>query len=224
MVHVAHHRCCHQPQQPQSSIGRSSLPSQHKADCYVKRGQIVGDLLIGSSLLSLRHSCHAVASCMLPSPLCQIPQLAPPPFVALLCPTCSWLSCCPVAFLRLSAGTPASLHASPFVGCRVALRRVTLSGTLAFPPPLITPPPLVAPLLFGWLSRRVAWRPGLSPPPIAMLEMPLLLSSTSSPLVAVAASSPMPLPLPLLSPPLLLLPSLLTLKGGRGGGGFYKFI
>ncbi len=26
---------------------------------------------------------------------------------------------------------------------------ITLSGTLAFSPPLITPPPLVAPLLFG---------------------------------------------------------------------------
>jgi hypothetical protein len=36
--HVAHHRCCRQPQRPQSGIGRSSLPSQHKADCYVKRG------------------------------------------------------------------------------------------------------------------------------------------------------------------------------------------
>ena len=92
-----------------------------------------------------------------------------------------WLLCCPVASLRLSAGAPASLHASPFVGCRVASRRITLSGALAFPPPLITPPPLVAPLSFGWLSRRVAWRPGLSPPPIAVLGMPLSLSSTSSP-------------------------------------------
>jgi hypothetical protein len=42
--------------------------------------------------------------------------------------------------------------------------RVTFSGFLAFPPPLITPPPLVAPLLFGWLLHRVAWRPGLFPP------------------------------------------------------------
>ncbi len=91
--HVAHHRCCRQPQQPQSSIGRSSLPSQHKADCYVERGQIIGNSLIGSSSLSLRHSCRAVASCMPPSPLCQIPQLASPPFVALLSPTCS-VGCC----------------------------------------------------------------------------------------------------------------------------------
>jgi hypothetical protein len=85
--HIAHHRCCRQPQQLQSSIGRSSLPSQHKADCYVERGWIVGDSLIGLSLLSLRHSRRAVAFCMPPSPLCQIPQPAPPLFVALLCPT-----------------------------------------------------------------------------------------------------------------------------------------
>jgi hypothetical protein len=29
MENVAHHCCCRQPQQPQSGIGRSSLPSQH---------------------------------------------------------------------------------------------------------------------------------------------------------------------------------------------------
>jgi hypothetical protein len=103
--HVAHHRCCRQPQQPQSGIGRSSLPSQHKADCYVERGQIVGNLLIGSSLLSLRHSRHSVASCMSPSPLCRIPQPAPPPFVALLRPTCS-VGCC-VAQWPPSASQPA---------------------------------------------------------------------------------------------------------------------
>jgi hypothetical protein len=56
MEHVVHHHCCRQPQRPQSGIGHSSLPSQHKADCYVKRGQIVGNLLIGSSLLLLCHS------------------------------------------------------------------------------------------------------------------------------------------------------------------------
>jgi hypothetical protein len=39
--HITHNRCCHQPQQPQSGIGRSSLPFQHKADCCVKRGQLL---------------------------------------------------------------------------------------------------------------------------------------------------------------------------------------
>jgi hypothetical protein len=217
--HVAHHRCCCQPQQPQSSIGCSSLPSQHKADCYVKRGQIVGDSLIGSLLLSLRHSCRAVASCMPPSPLCQIPQPAPPPFVTLLRPTCS--VGCHVARWPPSASQPEPPPLfTPLHSLVVALSCITLSGALAFPPPLITPPPLVVPLSFGWLSRRVAWRPGLSPPPIAMVEMPLSLSSTSSPLVAAAASSPTPLLSSLLSPPLLSLPSLSTLKGGRRGGGF----
>jgi hypothetical protein len=110
--HIAHHRCCRQPQQPQSIIGRSSLPSQHKAGCYVERGQIVGDSLTGLSSLSLRHSRRAVASCMPPSPLCQIPQPAPPPFVTLLCPTCS-------------------------VGCRVA--RWPPSVSQPAPPPLFTP-------------------------------------------------------------------------------------
>ncbi len=69
MEHVAHHCCCCQPQRPQSGIGRSSLPSQHKADCCVERSQIIGDSLIGSSLLSLRHSRCAAASCLPPSPL-----------------------------------------------------------------------------------------------------------------------------------------------------------
>ncbi len=110
--HVAHHRCCRQPQRPQSGIGRSSLPSQHKADCYVERGQIVGDSLIGSSSLSLRHSRRAVTFCMPPSPLCRNPQPAPPPFVALLRPTCS-------------------------VGCRVA--RWPPSASQPAPPPLFTP-------------------------------------------------------------------------------------
>jgi hypothetical protein len=87
--HATHHRCCRQPQRPQSGIGRSSLPSQHKADCCVERGQIIGVLLIGSSSLLLRHSRRAAASCPPPSPLCRIPQPAPPPFVALLRPTCS---------------------------------------------------------------------------------------------------------------------------------------
>ncbi len=170
--HVTHHRCCRQPQRPQSSIGRSSLPSQHKADCYIERGQIVGDSLIGSSSLLLRHSRRAVASCMPPSPLFRIPQPAPPPFVALLRPTCS--VGCRVARWPPSASQPAPPPLfTPLHSLVVASRRVTLSGALASPPPLITPPPLVAPLLFGWLSRRVAWRPGLSPPPIAVLEMPL---------------------------------------------------
>ncbi len=51
--HVAHHCCCHQPQEPQSGNSHSSLPSQHKADCCVERGQIVDNLLIGLLLLSL---------------------------------------------------------------------------------------------------------------------------------------------------------------------------
>jgi hypothetical protein len=54
-------------------------------------------------------------------------------------------------------------------------------------------------------------------PPIAVLEMPLLTSSTSLPSVAAAASSPFLLLSPSLSPPSLSLPSLSTLKGGRGG-------
>jgi hypothetical protein len=110
--HVAHPRCCRQPQRPQSGISRSSLPSQHKADCYVERGQIVGDSLIGSSSLSLRHYRRAVSSCMPPSLLCRIPQPAPPPFVALLRPTCS-------------------------VGCRVS--RWPPSASQPAPQPLFTP-------------------------------------------------------------------------------------
>jgi hypothetical protein len=217
--HAAHHRCCRQPQQPQSGTGRSSLPSKHKADCCVERGQIVGVSLIGSSSLSLRHSCCAAASRLPPSPLCRIPQPAPPPFVALLCPTCS--VGCHVARWPPSASQPAPPPLfTPLQSLVVASHCVTLSGTLAFPPPLIKPPPLVAPLLFGWLSRRVAWRPSLSPPSIAVFEMPLLSSSTSSPSVAAAASSPSPSPSPSLSPPSLSLPSTSTLKGERGGGGF----
>jgi hypothetical protein len=110
--HLAHHRCCRQPQRPQSDIGRSFLPSQHKADCYVKRGQIIGNSLIGSLSLLLRHSHRASASCLPPSPLCQIPQLVLPPFVALLHPTCS-------------------------VGCRVA--RWPPSTSQPAPLPLFTP-------------------------------------------------------------------------------------
>ncbi len=202
--HVTHHRCCRQPQQPQSGIGHSSLPSQHKADCYVKRGQIVGNLLKGSLLLSLHHSRSAAASCLSPSLLCQIPQPVPPPFNTLLCPTCS------IGY-RVARWPPSASQPVPpplFTPLHllvVALLCVTLSGALAFPPPLIMPLPLVAPLLFGWLSRRVAWCTGLSPPPIAMLEMLLLSSSTSLPLVAAAASSLLLLPSPLLSPPSLSL-------------------
>jgi hypothetical protein len=212
--HVAHNHCCRQPQQPQSGIGCSSLPSQHKADCCVKQGQIVGDLLIVSSLLLLHHCCCAAASCLPSSPLCRIPQPAPPPFIALLRPTCS-------------------------VGCRVA--RWPPSASQSVPLPLFTPLHLLV-----VVSRHIFWLLGLpSPshhasasrcaplvwlvvasccmaprplsPPIAMLEMLLLLSSTSSPSVAAAASSPSPSPSPLLSPPSLLLPSSLTLKGRRGG-------
>jgi hypothetical protein len=209
-----HNRCCRQPQRPQYCIGRSSLPSQHKADCCVERGQIVGNLLIVLSSLLLRHCCHAAASCLPSSLLCQIPQPAPPPFVVLLRPTCS-------------------------VGSRVA--RWPPSASQSAPPPLFTPLHLLvvalhhifwllglpspshhasasccAPLV--WLvvaSCCIAPRP-LSPP-IAVLEMLLLLSSTSLPLVPAAASSPSPSLLPSLSPPLLSLPSLSTLKGGRGG-------
>jgi hypothetical protein len=187
--HVMHHHCCRQPQQTQSGIGRSSLPSQHKADCCVEQGQIVGVSLIGSSSLSLRHSRCAAASCLPPSPLCQIPQPVPPPFVVLLRPICS--VGCRVARWPPSASQPVPPPLfTPLHLLVVTLHCVTLSGALAFPPPFITLPPLAAPLLFGWLSRRVAWHPGLSPPPIAVIEMLLSLSSTSSPLVAAAASSP----------------------------------
>ncbi len=207
MEHVAHHRCCRQPQGPQSGINRSSLPSQHKADCYVEWGQIIGNLLIGLLSLSLRHSCRAATSCLLPSLLCQVLQPAPPPFVVLLYPTCS--VGCRVARWPPSASQPAPpplftpLHSLVFVS-----RRVTLSGALAFFSPLIMPPPLVAPLLFGWFLHCVAWGPGLYLPRIAMLEMLLSSSSTLSPSVAAVASSPLPLLLPLLSPILLLLPLL----------------
>jgi hypothetical protein len=64
-----------------------------------------------------------------------------------------------VASLCLSAGASASLHTSPFVGCYDAL-----SGAPGFPPTHIIPLPLIVPLLFGWLLRRVALHPGLSPP------------------------------------------------------------
>ncbi len=47
MEHVTHNHCFRQPQGLQSGIGCSSLPSQHKADCCVKGGQIIGNLLIG---------------------------------------------------------------------------------------------------------------------------------------------------------------------------------
>jgi hypothetical protein len=219
MEHVAHHHCCCQPQQPQSGIGRSSLPSQHKADCYVKRGQIVGDSLIGLLLLLLRHSCCAAASCLPPSPLCRIPQPAPPPFVVLLCPTCS--VGCHVARWPPSASQPVPPPlVTPLHLLVVTSPRITLSGALTFPLPLITPPPLVVPLLFSWMSHRVAWHPGLFPTPIAVLEMLLSTSSTLSPSVAVAASSPSPSPSPSLSPPLLSLPSSSTLKGERGRGRF----
>jgi hypothetical protein len=70
-----------------------SLPSQHKADCCVERGQIVGDLLIRLLLLLLLHSPPAAASCLPPSPLCRLPQPVPPHFVALLRSTCS-VGCC----------------------------------------------------------------------------------------------------------------------------------
>ncbi len=203
--HVTHHRCCRQPQQPQSGIGRSSLHSQHKADCYVEWGQIVGDSLIGSSSLSLHHSHRSAASCLPPSPLCRIPQPSPPPFYSLLRPNCS--VGCRVARWPPSAPQPAPPPLfTPLHSLVIASRRVTLTGALAFPPPLITPTPHVAPLSFVWLSRRVAWRPGLSPPPIAVLEMPMWSSSTSSPSVAAAASSPSPSPSPSLSPPSLSLP------------------
>jgi len=83
--HVAHHHRCHQPQRPQSGNSRYSLPSQHKADCCVERGQIVGDLLIGSSSLSLRHSRPAAASCLPPSLLRRLPQPAPPHLLLRYC-------------------------------------------------------------------------------------------------------------------------------------------
>ncbi len=214
--HTVHHCCCHQPQRPQSGIGCSSLPSQHKADCYVKRGQIVGGSLIGSLLLLLRHSRRAANSCLPPSPLCRIPQPAPPPFVLLSRPTCS--VGCRVARLPPSASQPAPLPLfTPLHLLVVTLRCITLSGALAFPPPLSMPLSLNVPLSFGWLSHCVAWHPGLSPPPIAVLEMPLSSSSTSSPFVAAAASSPSPSPLPSLSPPLLSFLSSSTLKGEREG-------
>jgi hypothetical protein len=54
--HAVHQCCCRQPRQLQSGNGRSSLPSQHKADCCVKRCQIVDDSLIGLSALSLLSS------------------------------------------------------------------------------------------------------------------------------------------------------------------------
>jgi hypothetical protein len=133
--HVVHHRCCRQPQWPQSGNGHSSLPSQHKADCCVEQGQIVGDLLIGSSSLSLRHSCPAAVSCLPLSLLCRLPQPVPPPFVALLRPTCS-VDCC-VARWPPSTSQPAPppLFTPPHL-LVVALHCITLSGALASPPPL----------------------------------------------------------------------------------------
>jgi hypothetical protein len=95
--HVAHHRCCRQPQRPQSSISHSSLPSQHKADCYVERGQIVGNSLIGIVVvviapLSLhRRLLYAALSTLLN------PSAGASTFCRAIAPHLfSWLSCCPV--------------------------------------------------------------------------------------------------------------------------------
>ncbi len=146
--HVAHHHYFCHSQRPQSGNGRSSLPSQHKADCCVEQGQIVGNLIIGSSSLLLRHFCCAAASCLPPSPLCQLHQPAPPPLVALLHSTCS--VGCRVARWPPSASQSAPPPLlTPLISLVVASGRITLSGALASPPPLIMPPPLVAPLSFG---------------------------------------------------------------------------
>jgi hypothetical protein len=83
----------------------------------------------------------------------------------------------------------------------VASDYITLSGALASPPPLIIPPPLVAPLLFGWLSHCVAWRPGLSPP-LGMLPPGKLAShhtiashcAVAPPLFSWLSCCPMPWP------------------------------
>ncbi len=95
--HVAQHRCCRQPQRPQSSIDRYSLPSQHKADCYVERGQIVGNSLIGifvvviAPLSSRRRLLYAALSA-LPNP-----SASASTFCRAVAPHLfSWLLCCPV--------------------------------------------------------------------------------------------------------------------------------
>jgi hypothetical protein len=210
---------CAQPLLPPTTMTairhRPFLPaSQHKADCCVKQGQIFGDSLIVSLSLLLRHCRCAAASCLPSCPLCRIPQPAPPPFVALLRPTCS-------------------------VGCRVA--RWPPSASQLAPPPLVTPLHLLVVALchIFWLLglpspshhastsrcallvRLVVASCCMAPrplyPPITVLEMPLSLSSTSSPSIAVAASSPLLSLLPSLSPPSLSLPSLPILKGGRWG-------
>jgi hypothetical protein len=113
--------------------------------------------------LSLHHSCCTTVSCLLPSPLCRIPQPAPPPFVVLLRPTYS--VGCPVAMWPPSTSQPAPPPLfTPLHLLVVASHPVTFSGTLAFPPPLIMPPPLVAPLSFGLLLCCMSCSPAVNPP------------------------------------------------------------
>ncbi len=129
-----HHCCCCQPQWSQSDISHSYLTSQHKVDCCVEWGQIVGNLLIGSLLLLLHHSCHAAASCLPPSLLCRIPQPAPPPFVALLRPTCS-VECCVAQWPPSASQLAPSPLFMPLHLLVVASHCITLSVALAIPPP-----------------------------------------------------------------------------------------
>jgi hypothetical protein len=191
-----------------------SLPSQHKADCCVKRDQIVSNLLIVLLLLLLHHCCHNATSCLPSSPLCRIPQPVPPPFVTLLRPTCSF-GCCVFRWPpSASQSAPLPLF-TPLHSLVVPLHHIF--WLLGLPSPSHHASTSCCASLVWLVVASCCMAPWLLSPPTAMLKMPLSLSTTSLPLVAAAVSSPLPSPLPLLSPPLLLLPSLTTLKGGRGG-------
>jgi hypothetical protein len=122
-----------------------------------------------------------------------------------------WLLCCPVASLRLSAGAPSSLHASPFVGCQVASRHIVWH--LGLPSSASRCAPLV------WLVVVLCC---LAPRPLspsycraqnaAVVVINIVAIGSSGSIITIAVT-------PSLSPPPLPLPSSSTLKGGRGGAG-----
>jgi hypothetical protein len=148
--------------------------------------------------LSLRHSRPAAASCLPPSLLCQLPQQAPPPFAALLHPLVQLI-------VVLPGGLPPPLSQRLCLCSRLPicwLSRRVASGCLVHwpsPPPFIMPPPLVAPLLFGWWLRCVAWRPGLSlcPARWPLIMQPPLVAPSCPPADATFLLTPPPIDVPL---------------------------
>jgi hypothetical protein len=125
-----------------------------------------GARLLATCLYYCQHCCCATVVALLPL-VCR-----PLRFAESLSRRLHLLSryCAPLVQLvvMLPGGLPPPLSWRPRLSSLLSicwlLRCITFSGFLAFPPPLIMPLPLVAPLLFGWLLHRVAWRPGLFPP------------------------------------------------------------